>query len=194
MEKTYLKLKQYLICESEDNLSKLLESDKRIYYLILFFFKRNGIYENKFTYSDFLFHFYVVLKENNKEILILIENENDPFKIFSHISNIILKKLNREMYRKSKISEIKVGDDIDNIEDKNVPEEIDETIDENMLVDIKKYLDKYNINTRLSMEMYFGINRKYKLSVDQICNILRVKRSSTFTNITKFKEWIKNVK
>lgn len=194
MEKTYLKLKQYLMYESESDLSALLENDKRVYYLILFFLKRNGIYENKFTYSDFLFHFYVVLKENNKELLILIENENDPFKIFSHISNVILKTLNKEIYRSNKMPEIKIGSNIENSEDKSQQEEIVEKIEDSMLENIKKYLSKYTINTSLSMEMYFGIDRPYKLSVDQICNILKVKRSSTFTNVNKVKIWIKNVK
>ena len=193
MEKIYLDLKQYLICESESNLHNLLKNDKRVYYLILFFFKRNGIYENKFSYSDFLFYFYIVIKENNKEILILMENENDPFKIFSHISNIILKQLNKDIYKNRKISEIKMSNEIiENIED--VIEEKEIVIEKDMLIDIKKHLNKYNINTKLSIEMYFGIDRPYRLSVDHICSILKVKRSSTFTNVKKFEKLIKNVK
>lgn len=178
-------LEKYILNNCLESLNRLLERD--FYNLILKLFKRNGIFYDRFPYSEFPSLFYSVSFENMEELKAMfnIKPRIDIFLIVSKISNYMLKSLNRDLYKRERdrkkefISEKYLSSISTKIED--LPEK----------VTVSKFFMNKPYITRISLGMYYGFDRPYKLSVDEICSIVNVKRSSLFLLIKKFKQEIR---
>jgi hypothetical protein len=193
-------MESYLLTNSEQDLALMI--NRHFYNIVLKLLKRNGIYGDRFSYSDFSTHLFIALNENRGEIISLIsENRDNFFVVISRITNIILRDLNRIFYRDSvlkdkevyldetSLSNIEISRDrpkkfgANDLELRSKSKERDQ-----MKALIILVLERYSYKNRVAIEMYIGFDRSYRLSVDQICKIINIKRSTLFLNIKNFKE------
>jgi hypothetical protein len=185
-------IKKYLLSNSEQHFSEMI--NLHLYNIFLKLLKRNGVYRDRFSYNDFASYFFIAITENRDELLSLSNETEDAFVLISKITNLILKELNRYFYKNNNIRKKEVLiDEITFSYITQTEESLENNIEEkNMSLEalVKEVLSKYSYKIRLSIEMYIGLDRLYRLSVDQICKIININRSTLFSNVRNFKKTI----
>ncbi len=177
-------LAEYLVYESVSSLNYMINPSNGLYSLILKLFNRNGIYRDRFPYEEFPSLLFITLKTYRDQLLSLIDKDN-MFGVISKLSNLMLKSLNKKMYRENVSSSKEIFGE-------NILDDIKTNVMETKkVINVHEILKKYDCKDKLVLGMYFGVSRSYSLNVDQICSIVKVKRSSTFAKIKKFKEDVK---
>lgn len=174
-----LLIKKYLISNKQEVFEEILEYESgMIYSLIYSLLKRNGIYRDRLSNHDFCALLFIVLKEHSIE-LTLFSSSSRYFETISRITNLILKRLNKTLYRENKIKKCEIELSID------IKEEPEYMFD--IVSEAEKLLQNMDYKDATVIRLYFGINRK-RLEVDEICKILNVKRSTAFVKISNFKK------
>ncbi len=178
-------LEDYILNHSEEALSFLIGPKNGLYSLVMKLLAKNGIYRDRFSFDDFVYFLFVSINENREE-LILMSSHYDFFKVISRITNIILKKLNKKLYKmnNARNRELNSQEMVDRIPDK------EDDLREASMEAVRKEISKVSLMDQVIIEAYFGLYRSYILNVDQICSILNVKRSTAFAKIKKFKDKI----
>ena len=176
-------LRSFILTMSNDNFESLIQNGG-CYPLFLRLFSKNGIYADRLPEKDFWPNLFLTIHDNREELLIML-SAKDFFTVISRIVNLMLKDMNRSFYR------IGVMQKKESVEDISLqPQEEDEKKEISM-VKVRDIISKTNLKDQIILGSYFGLNRSYILNIDQICTIIRVKRSSAFAKVKRFKNKVR---
>ncbi len=166
-----------------------------IYKLILHFLKRNGIESFNFSRDEFAYRIFLVLKEYRESLIVILEDETmNESQFISKISNLILKDLNRNLYktRKAEAREVKnpeLVSALPYIESDKLEERENFKDLKTRKKDIIKIINKErSFRYREALKCYFGLERPYALSFNMINKIFKIKRSTFYLKLKNIKE------